>query len=811
MSQETSTQSIAQSKKNIDKILFIIVSALSVLLPIFIIPFVPVAGMSKIILYTFISVALIIVLVVTYLRDGKVALPKSSVIGALGFVVLVMGLSAVVSGKTNTGFIGTLDTDTVLFYFVSLILIYVMPLAVNTKTRAYKIVLLFIGSVIFAGFIQILRLTITPDVLSFGIFADKSNNLIGSWNDTGILAGLALLIALLAYELIATTRASKIIASSVIGFSFLILLIVNSFIVWTVVGVGALIVFVYSFSNTIGRKRSGVSEEKMSYRVPLVPLLIVMLSVVCTLITMRTNPFGFVGSFSPFSFFNRYSLNVVEGRPSLSSTYQLGVSVLKEKHIFGAGPNNFEQVWNMYKKNEINQYPFWNSDFSYGYGVVPSSFVTLGILGVLAWLALLVTILWTGIRIVFKRYADKQNQFLIASAFAGTLYLWFFIITYTPGVTIIIAAFIMLGLMLAVKEQVPSAKGYKLINFITDPRMAFGFVLGLVVLLVGSVISVYWIGTVIIANAYKIQAIQYFSANNLDAAENSVSNSLRIKPTDSAYRVLTSIGLARATVLTQSNSGDATSLRTVLQNTLSIAGAAVALDRDNYENWIMLGQVYQFATSPDANDAYSEAVKAYAEAEKRNPSSPYISLLKSQLEQAHGNTDASRDFAIAAIAKKADYLDAYYFLTQILLNQGKTQDAIASAGAAVQASPTNSLSWFQLGVLYYSVKNYTNAAVAFERAVYFNPQFANARYFGGLAYDKLGRHDDAIKIFQVLKETNPDNKELDAIIANIKAGKPAIIEGTTVPALVSTSTSKTTTKTAPKPTIKTQAATTTAQ
>ena len=52
-----------------------------------------------------------------------------------------------------------------------------------------------------------------------------------------------------------------------------------------------------------------------------------------------------------------------------------------------------------------------------------------------------------------------------------------------------------------------------------------------------------------------------------------------------------------------------------------------------------------------------------------------------------------------------------------------------------------------------------------------NPVYANAKYFLGLTYEKLNRDNDAIKQFTEIKETNPDNKEIDLILSNIRAGK----------------------------------------
>ena len=59
-----------------------------------------------------------------------------------------------------------------------------------------------------------------------------------------------------------------------------------------------------------------------------------------------------------------------------------------------------------------------------------------------------------------------------------------------------------------------------------------------------------------------------------------------------------------------------------------------------------------------------------------------------------------------------------------------------------------------------------------------SPGYANARYFLGLSYEKLGRVKDAISQFTELKITNPDNKEVSLILSNLKAGRAPFANAT---------------------------------
>src|SRR3989338_8177488 len=57
-----------------------------------------------------------------------------------------------------------------------------------------------------------------------------------------------------------------------------------------------------------------------------------------------------------------------------------------KKLIVGSGPNQFVGEWLMSKPSAVNQTIFWNTDFNYGVGLIPTFIVTTGLLGIIAWL-----------------------------------------------------------------------------------------------------------------------------------------------------------------------------------------------------------------------------------------------------------------------------------------------------------------------------------------------------------------------------------------------------------------------------------------
>ena len=98
-----------------------------------------------------------------------------------------------------------------------------------------------------------------------------------------------------------------------------------------------------------------------------------------------------------------------------------------------------------------------------------------------------------------------------------------------------------------------------------------------------------------------------------------------------------------------------------------------------------------------------------------------------------------------------------------------------------QLLPQDTGAAFQLAVLYYKTEKYEQAKAEFIRALALDSNFSNARYFLGLLYDREGDKEAALDQFERIAKLNPNNEEVKQIIANLKAGLPALGSPESVP------------------------------
>ena len=183
--------------------------------------------------------------------------------------------------------------------------------------------------------------------------------------------------------------------------------------------------------------------------------------------------------------------------------------------------------------------------------------------------------------------------------------------------------------------------------------------------------------------------------------------------------------------------------------------------------------MYHFLSALNIQGAYEQASTTYLAALARNPQSPFITLSLSRLAAARGDAGSTAYYLRQALTLKPNYTDAILFLVQLNVAQKDLPSAIQAAQAAVQSAPGVAPIWFELGLLYYADGNTKDAVPPLEQALKIEGDYANAKYFLGLSYYAQNRQIEAQRLFADLAQTNPDNVEVAAVLANMSAGKPA--------------------------------------
>lgn len=760
----------------LNKVSFWILLVVTALLPVF---FLPASFLSTqfgtSLLFSFGVIVSAILYIVSGIKNGSLDLPKPAryVLGFLALVPIAYTLAGISNGFNRMAFFGyTFDISTVGFVLLSFVYMFLVSVLFSDRQKIVKGYMAFSLSAVLFGLFVIVRLVSSGKALSFGLFPSTTSSMLGSWNNVAILFAVSALLSLITLEMNrGLSKILKIMLWVGLVVSMFFVALVNFAAVWVILGlVSFLFILFRMFSLYSENDMVPISWAKRLLKAPKISVAIFVLSIIF-----------YIGSAS-FGLFlaNKFSATSVEVRPSFGSTMEIAKNTIREKPLFGTGPNTFVTQWLTYKPADIVTTVFWNTDFTNGIGLLPTFAVTTGVIGILSWLLFLGFYLYLGIKSIFVRQEDGSNRYIVITTFFVSLFMWATHLVYVPSTSIFVLTFFFTGLFFA---SIYTSGIIPVVNRKFNLNARQGFVSSVV--MVASLVAVVGLGYGLFRNSLSLWYFQKSSYalntnNDSKGAENYMLKAIVAVPNDIYYRSLSEIQifklnevLAQDTKVVKSEDIQK-QFNDGLVNAITAAKSSVDMDSANYLNWVSLGRVYDAVSIPQINitGAYESAQLAYIEALKRNPKNPGILMLLARLSATRNDLKQAEAYAQQAIQIKNNYLDAYFLLSQIEVANGNIAGAIKSVTSASVIDPTNPAIFFQLGLLKYNQQDFKGAIEPLEKATTMTPDYANAKFFLGLSYEATGSRDKAIKQFEDLAVSNPDSKEVTALLENLKAGKP---------------------------------------
>lgn len=742
------------------------------LLPLF---FLPISFLSVDYVKTIaVSVGVLLALIfysLSILRSGKISIAAPWALWGLWGVVLAAIISSSLSGDMYDSFIGgSFGVHTTLFLFLLVLVVTSALLIGLSKTTIMRLYMLFTGSAIVLALFHTARLFLGPEFLSSGIFTSLVSTPVGSWNDLALFFGMSILLSLVTLEQLPLTRSGKILFSTGIVFSLVVLALVNFFAVWVVLGLVSLVTLMYTLTkDRFSEKRLLTSESSKKT----VSLQSVVLSVSVFIISLAF----VIGGSALGGYISKVTgISYVEVRPSFEATMDITSGVFNENAFVGIGPNKFIDAWRLYKDPSINQTVFWATDFNGAHGYLTTFFATTGILGILAWLVFFALFIWTGFRMLFRTvYGDRFWYFIGSSSFIASAYLWLMSAIYVPGAAVLFLASIFTAVMFASYTVLVGAA--PLSFSIANNKQAGILLIGMVMLLiVGASTALYYTGRHA-ASVYSASKALYDAQQGADLAsvEEGLANAYALLNDDAYAFQLASLQLAKMGVLTsvpELTEQQQQELQLSVQNGINAGQIAATQDPTDPVHWSTLGSIYSVLASASVEGAQGRAQEAFENARRLDPHNPLHLLLQAQLLSRVGDLEGARTKTLEAVAMKSNYTEALFFLTQIDIAQGKTQDAINTTSAIISLEPNNPARYYQLGVLSSAANDLTAAIAAFERAIALDSNYANARYFLALAYAQQENIAGALEQLRKVLELNPGNEDVITLIGQLESGEP---------------------------------------
>ena len=685
--------------------------------------------------------------------------------GLLPLVYLVSSFFSIDRGLSISGF--SIETDTLVFVVLAAVAYLLSFTLFRTLRTARMLIATVLWALAAAVVFQLISIIFGSSAIPLAAFADRSVNLIGKWNDLGLLATLLALLVFVRVELGAASRLWHIVAA--VGGVVLVALLglINFPTAWAMFLAGCVVIgFLSVMRQQAERRVDPAAAADIAGLIPWYALAGIVVAVL----------FLLYGSAINAGFTSVFPVSSLEVRPGLQATLDV-VSAARQgsvrETLLGSGPNTFGLTWLAHKPAQVNQTPFWNLDFNVGYSTLATAFGSVGFLGALAWLITLILLAFAIVRAVRLRVLSRDERTAATLLGVGSLFLLAAIVLYVPSQNIILLAFVLSGAAFGFLWR----QGQPAREESTAPTV----LQGIGVLVVAGALLVLTIApgfvTVrrLVAEWYTGAGLYALGVGDVDTALASAARAQGVERTANDLRLQVDAGVQKLATIAQDTTlkpEDARAAFTAqVQSVIPAAQAAIAAVPADYRAHYSLARVYDLLASLKVEGAYQGAVDAYAAAAERNPTNPAIPLAVARLEASQGNADATQTAITRALQLKPDYTDAILFVVQINVAQNDLNSAIANTKAAVQTAPGVASIWFELGLLYYAGDDSKDAIAPLEQALKLAPDYANAKYFLGLAYYKEGRQNDSLRLFQELVVSNPDNAEVKTIVANLEAGK----------------------------------------
>jgi len=657
---------------------------------------------------------------VKLLTQEKIRWHKGLVVVLFLAFVIIYGLATIFSLRPYDSLMG-LDNDlsrsliNLIYFFIFFLLL------VNSKIS--KLLTIFLASSAIVGIIglfQILDIFIFP----WNFTKAASFNTVGTITSLGIF--LAILLPLVFGLLPRAKKWFKGFLVALFILSLVIILLLNLRTLWIITAIAMAIIIGFWLA-----KREVLSDKNLVWLT--IPVIILAFCLIFLI-------------FKPGPFLN---LNLpIE----LGLSYQGGWDVVKEviQHspILGSGPETFVYNYSLYKPESINQTIFWNIRFNNAPAEILSLLSEIGILGLIAFLGLITIFLLK----VFKNLASREIG--LFSSWLTLMISWFF---YPQNITLMFVFWLFFAfLVIASRDE---KKDIKIVNLRASGKTALVASLGFIILIIMVIGFLYLGGSRFIAEAKYKSGLELINKGSLDSGIDKVVQATSINPyQDKFYKNLAQLFLVQINQnlndpeLTQQERENR--IQMGINNAISSAVKATTLNPKNASNWIIQGSVCRNLIAL-RDWAGTWAIESYKKALTFEPTNPFIytEIALTHITQA--------DFLRGQEGQEeqiADYLNK----------------AIEAYNEAIKLKSNYSLAHFEIALVYYRQGKTAQAITEFARAVALDSNFSNARYFLGLLYDGEGNKTAAIEQFEKIAELNPDNELVKQILANLKAGKPAL-------------------------------------
>ena len=743
-------------------------------LPLFFIPFSSISsGVAKGYFFVIAVILSVIGFVAESIITGKIYIPKNIISKSLLFVLLAFFVSSLFSSNIHSSLWGlNFEIGTFGNMLALSVVYYLSCFHFENQKNIDRLVKYFTISFIASISVILLSSFLGRTEWFANIFRSISGQtLVGNWNDLVIVSSIVSVLSVIRLEISELSTKKKILNWIIILLSLIVMALVNFKTAWLVLGIFGLISFVYIIAFYRAESKNpelseGQNEKEAKIKFPLASFVLVLFS----LLFYVGNPvFGNMLS-------RKLNFSAVDIRPSFVLNGQVFINTITEspkKALLGYSPNNFDDAWQKNIPYRVLQSSFWNTRFSLGASHIFTWFVTLGILGTIAVIYLLLTYCAVAIRVFLRTARTGTPDPDLVMPFMISFLSWLYVGIYVPSLPVVALAFASTGLLIGVLTSKGVIKKHEF-DYLVDPRGSFFSILSLVVVLILSIIMIYF-SSVKFASFYNYSK----AVSSNDNSARYLTNAIRLNPKNDLFqRTLSIYYVGRATRLINENRENLSSVSGQVSEFIRLAESSATLatrtNPNNPTNWKNLGSFYELVQNlgQEGQDAYASGLDSYNKALVYSPKDVSIYLAKSRLEYRNKNQVAANEYIAQALSVKPNYSEAYVLRATYKNSANDSIGAIEDYKKAISFSPRNASLYLTLASVYASKGDYQNAVLYYRAAFVLGGRSSiDVAYSLADANLRVNNKEEARILIQKLKEVLPENQDVLKLEQRLNSGQ----------------------------------------
>lgn len=750
-------------------------------------------GFEKMILFYFLVLLGTVAWVSKGVITGELEFKRTPLDLPIVGLLVVSIISTILSVSQKDSLLGSFgNPGKGLVGLVAFILFYYL-LVNNINTGRIK--LFFWGLVASSGLIAVYSLLQLAGIHILPLAFTKTS----SFNPLGSLSALTgyiivalplLIIAVSQIEEIhpdankAAKLAVKIIGGAVVLASLAILTLLSGFTFWPAALVAAVIILMFLLAKIIKIERGSL----------VIPVAIFMILIVQLVL----------GNFS----FVRLNLPT-EVSLSRTASWQIARNSIVRDPLFGSGPSTFYYSFTKFKSPDFNNTALWNVRFDSASGALFETAATLGALGTIA-LVVIVLIALSISFIALTKANRKEPQLILLGLFAGSVVLTVLSLLLPVSSSAMLFYFLIAALTVAVTVSIYPEK-FKSLNLSFRASAKYALALSAIFLTVSAAV------VVLFTVGFKMYLADVYAQSSLSASEpadriEKLTKAIQLAPYQDKYLIELANNYLALANREAGGGGDQTVIGNNLSAAIDAGKRAVDLSPASAANNESLALIYENASFyvRGALEWAETLYKKDAELDPQNPT-PHIrialiNVARANLTQDQKEKDSYLNEAIKkydeAIAKKNDLAAAYYGQAIAYEKMANNDQAIEQLKKAAVLAGNNIDYRFELGRLYFNrgvaKPDLSQAAAAdittgegepglsvapdqgvgatirsnddlktaeqlFINILSVNPNHANALYSLALLYQKTGNTGEARKMVGALLNILPEDATKEAV------------------------------------------------